>query len=293
MTGYAVFMVIETFFPPPTIEDQKIREWIKMIPLDKDASIWPDPPTLQEGHSVPTSSGNTDPASIYVPLRSYGAIRPTGDLIDLESGRRTERSVFSHPSIDISQRELDLLSSVPTRYLGQSTSAESVDTDATLVPSGTSIGDILANLLATRPKQPKYLKLTVLATLLLWALVFARPLPDQTSLSAPLMEHTPLSVACIIPQPEATSADLIYLSQTVSGRVKLIIWPDDLLVGTEWQRDVLVEEVHQAIGVQYGVWTLISALVKDTGVKERILVGVDGGVKAGQGGTDWTVWLPP
>jgi hypothetical protein len=86
---------------------------------------------------------------------------------------------------------------------------------------------------------------------------------------------------------------LIYLSQTVSGRVKLIIWPDDLVVNTEWQRDVLVEEVHQAIGIQYGVFTLISVLVQETGVKERILVGAEGGVRPGEGGTDWTVYLPP
>jgi hypothetical protein len=106
-------------------------------------------------------------------------------------------------------------------------------------------------------------------------------------------DHTPLSVACIIPPTEYTAADLVYLSQTVSGRVKLIIWPDDLLVNTEWQRDVLVEEVHQAIGIQYGVFTLISVLVEETEVKERILVGPEGGVRPGEGGTDWTVYLPP
>jgi hypothetical protein len=64
-------------------------------------------------------------------------------------------------------------------------------------------------------------------------------------------------------------------------------------VQTEWQRDVLVEEVHQAIGIQYGVWTLISVLVNETGVKERILVGSEGGIRPGEGGTDWTVYLPP
>jgi hypothetical protein len=158
----------------------------------------------------------------------------------------------------------------------------------------TSIGnELLASLLATRPKEPKYLKFFVLAITLLWAFIFIQPLPAQLSLSAPLVDHTPLSASCIISPTEYTSADLIYLSQTVSGRVKLIIWPDDLVVNTEWQRDVLVEEVHQAIGIQYGVFTLISVLVQETGVKERILVGAEGGVRPGEGGTDWTVYLPP
>jgi len=102
------------------------------------------------------------------------------------------------------------------------------------------------------------------------------------------MEHTPLSVACIIPPANYTSSDLIHLSQTVSGRVKLVVWPE-IVVGTEWNRDVLVEEIHQAIGVQYGVFTLISVFVNEIGVKEQILVGSDGGVRAGQGGMDWTV----
>jgi len=73
----------------------------------------------------------------------------------------------------------------------------------------------------------------------------------------------------------------------------LVIWPDDLVVNTEWQRYVLVEDVHQAIGIQYGVWTLISVLVNDSGVKERILVGPEGGVRPAEGGTDWTVYIPP
>ena len=73
----------------------------------------------------------------------------------------------------------------------------------------------------------------------------------------------------------------------------MIIWPDDLTVQTEWQRDVLVEDVHQAIGIQYGVFTLISVSVEETGVKERISVGPEGGVRPGDGGTDWTVYLPP
>jgi hypothetical protein len=51
--------------------------------------------------------------------------------------------------------------------------------------------------------------------------------------------------------------------------------------------------VHQAIGIQYGVFTLISVLVEETEVKERILVGPEGGVRPGEGGTDWTVYLPP
>jgi hypothetical protein len=177
-------------------------------------------------------------------------------------------------------------------------SAESVDTDATLVSSDptttTSIGnELLASLLATRPKEPKYLKFFILAITLLWAFIFIQPLPAQSSLSAPLVDHTPLSVACIIPPAEYTSSDLVYLSQTVSGRVELIIWPDNLVVNTEWQRDVLVEDVHQAIGIQYGVFTLISVLVEETGVKERILIGAEGGVRPGEGGTDWTVYLPP
>jgi hypothetical protein len=100
---------------------------------------------------------------------------------------------------------------------------------------------------------------------------------------------------------DAQLADMIYLSQTVSGRVKLIVWPEEsIVVESEFGRDVAVEEVRLAIGVQYGVWTLMSVKVQETGKRERILVGVDGPVEAGvsgdeveQGGTDWTVLLPP
>jgi hypothetical protein len=316
-------MAIAVFFPPPSEDDRKFSEWIKMIPLDKDAviiqSLWSgsatspfeDPKSrsantrsLQSPHGASTSlplSGSlpvqrespTERMSMTLGStssgpRSYGTIRSPDDLMDLESGRSRAYSVFSYPSISA------LAPSTQTR------SAGSVDTDMTLVSSdpttttAISIGnELLASLLATRPKEPKYLKLFILVIALLWAFIFVQPLPAQLSLSAPLFVHTPLSVACIIPPTEYTAADLVYLSQTVSGRVKLIIWPDDLLVNTEWQRDVLVEEVHQAIGIQYGVFTLISVLVEETEVKERILVGPEGGVRPGEGGTDWTVYLPP
>jgi hypothetical protein len=315
-------MVIEMFFPPPSEDDRKFSEWIKMIPLDKDAviiqSLWSgSAPTSLEDHSLssrsrltqspddvassepllgslsviresPTERMSTILGSTWSGPRSYGAIRSPDDLIDFESGRSRQYSVFSYPSISA------VAPSTETR------SAGSVDTDVTLVSSdpatttSTSVGnELLASLLATRPKEPKYLKFFILAIALLWAYIFIQPLPDQVSLSAPLIDHTPLSVACIIPPIEYSSADMIYLSQTVSGRVKMIIWPDDLTVQTEWQRDVLVEDVHQAIGVQYGVWTLISVLVEETGVKERILVGAEGGIRPGEGGTDWTVYLPP
>ena len=295
-----------------------------MIPLDKDAvilqSIWSGSTPISTGdhepHSALTRSTQStdDTALTSGPLlgsrwlkresptqwknmrigstpsgpTSHGTIRSPDDLIDLESARSRTYSVFSYPSISA------LASSTETR------SAGSVDTDVTLVSSDptttttSSIGnELLASLLATRPKEPKYLKFFILAITLLWAFIFVQPPPDQLSLSAPLMSHTPLSVACIIPPSKCTSADLVYLSQTVSGRVKSIIWPDDLLVNTEWQRDVLVEDVHQAIGIQYGVFTLISVLVEEAGVKERILVGPEGGVRPGDGGTDWTVYLPP
>ena len=315
-------MVNEVFFPPPSEDDRKFSEWIKMIPLDKDAVIiqsWSDSAPIsfedrthstrtrwtQSSDGVSTSEPLLGPLSLIresptermaIILGStssnptYGAIRSPDDLIDLESGHSRTYSVFSYPSI--SARDHPLASSTETR------SAGSVDTDVTLVSSDrtttTSIGnDLLASLLATRPKEPKHLKFFVPAITLLWAILFIQPLPDQVSLSALLIDHTPLSVACIIPPSKYSSADLVYLSQTVSGRVKLIIWPDDLVANTEWQRNVLVEDVHQAIGVQYGVWTLISVLVGETGVKERMLVGPEGGVRPGEGGTDWTVYLPP
>jgi hypothetical protein len=315
-------MVIEVFFPPPSEDDRKFSEWIKMIPLDKDAvilrSLWSgSDPTSTEDHphsTITRSIQSPDGVSSSEPLlgslsikrepptermslrtgsissgpRSYGTVRSAGDLIDLESGHSRTYSVFSFPSISA------LAPSTQTR------SAGSVDTDMTLVSSdpttttAISIGnELLASLLATRPKEPRYLKLFILVIALLWAFIFVKPLPAQLSLSAPLVDHTPLSVACIIPPAEYTSADLVYLSQTVSGRVKLIIWPDDWVVNTGWQRDVLVEEVHQAIGIQYGVSTLISVLVQETRVKERILIGPEGGVRPGEGGTDWTVYLPP
>lgn len=279
-----------------------------MIPIDKDASIIGSIRSGPRGidldlaheHAHPNSGSRyasisggamlSESTLVSIPSRSYGVIRPVNDLIDLESGRTC--SVFSFPSIPTPDQNTTSLQFTETN--SNPGSAGSADTDVTLVPSSDSIGDaLLASLLSIRPKQPKYLKSTVLAITLLWAIIFAQSLPDHLSLSAPLVGHTPLSVACIIPPIHYTSADLVYLSQTVSGRVKLVVWPDDLIVDTEWQRDVLVEQVHQAIGVQYGVFTLISVHVEETGVKERILVGVDGGIRPGDGGTDWTVYLPP
>jgi len=304
-TAYAIFMVIEVFFPSPSLsrsaEDGRLWEWIKMQPLDKDPSvlesIWSDTSTIHDVQSPPRSSFSYAASvsersrldSQAEPSISYGTLTSRNDLIDLESGRIRTYSVFSLPSVP-NLGEDTISTSLPHQA---SSTADSTDTDATLVPSETTIGDaLLASILATRLKQPKYLTHICLALLFIWAIILCQPLPEQASLSAPLMEHTPLSVACIIPPANYTSSNLIHLSQTVSGRVKLIVWPE-IVVGTEWNRDVLVEEIHQAIGVQYGVFTLISVFVDEIGVKEQILVGSDGGVRAGQGGMDWTALLPP
>jgi len=263
-----------------------------MVPLDEDASVLDDSvETIPQDHpesplytSERTSLIVSPP--IFASTGSYGTTLPSGDdLIDLESGR--SYSVFSLPSISAHRIARSTL------HPESGCAASSIDSDETLVPSEISADDLLAELLSTRPKSPRYLKHTILIIMLFWTIIFVLPLPEQVSLSAPLTDHTPLSVACVIPPTEYTSADLVYLSQTVSGRVKLVIWPDDLVVNTEWQRYVLVEDVHQAIGIQYGVWTLISVLVNDSGVKERILVGPEGGVRPAEGGTDWTVYIPP
>jgi hypothetical protein len=241
----------------------------------------------------------------YTISNTYGTLRQADDLIDLESGR-TMTSNFSFPSY---RRSGQYRSEIPPDPLNLprsptgSTESDS-DSDSTAVASSsdTSIGaTLLRNLLTSRPSHPRYLRYTVIAIMLLWSLIFTQSLPDHLSLSAPLMEHTPLAVACIIPPVDAQLADMIYLSQTVSGRVKLIVWPEEsIVVESEFGRDVAVEEVRLAIGVQYGVWTLMSVKVQETGKRERILVGVDGPVEAGvsgdeveQGGTDWTVLLPP
>ena len=298
-------MVIEVFFPSPSptrsAEDGRLWEWIRMQPLDKDPSvlesIWSDTSTIYYGQysrhsSFSYAASVSERSRLYSqaePSMSHGTSTSRNDLIDLESGRIRTYSVFSLPSVP-NLGEDTISTSLPHQA---SSTADSTDTDATLVPSETTIGDaLLASILATRLKQPKYLTHICLALLFIWAIILCQPLPEQASLSAPLMEHTPLSVACIIPPANYTSSNLIHLSQTVSGRVKLIVWPE-IVVGTEWNRDVLVEEIHQAIGVQYGVFTLISVFVDEIGVKEQILIGSDGGVRAGQGGRDWTVSLPP
>jgi len=284
-------MVFEVFFPAPTARDKELWELVEMIPLDKDASVLDDSvETISENHPASPSYTSETTSLIELPPGSdstgpYGTTQRFGDdLIDLESGR--SYSVFSFPSIAVRR--------IPsTLHPEFGCAASSIDSDETLVPSEISVDDLLAELLTMRPKSSKYLKHTILILMFFWTFIFVLPLPEQVSLSAPLADHTPLSVACVIPPTEYTAADLIHLSQTVSGRVKSIVWPDDLVVQTEWQRDVLVEDVHQAVGIQYGVWTLISVLINETGVKERILAGPEGGVRPGEGGTDWTVYLPP
>lgn len=262
-------------------------------------------------HSDTGDSQNTritERTNVDLNSRSYGTIGPSHNLIDLESGRMN--SNFSFPSNRSGQyrSEVSPAALEPAGSISDSSTEStntSTDSEATIVASSvgdTSIGTtLLRNLLASRPSHPKHLKSAVIGIMLLWLLVFSRSLPDHLSLSAPLMDHTPLAVACIIPPVNASLADMVYLSQTVSGRVKLIVWPEDsVVVRSHMERDTVVEEVRLAIGVQYGVWTLMSVRVEETGQRERILVGVDGRVEAGssghdmeQGGTDWTVMLPP
>lgn len=357
-SAYLIFMIIEVFFPSPSLEDRKLWEWIKMQPIDKDAiaisqswgflastAIAPDrgvelPGTSTDWAAItdhtPTASSEDDGAyTVRHPndsdtsdsqntriteqtnlsqesemnSESYGSIRPAHNLIDLESGRMN--SNFSFPSnrsgqyrAEVSPAALEPVGSVSDSST-ESTNT-STDSEATVVASSVSdisIGTtLLRNLLTSRPSHPRHLKSTTIGIMLLWLLVFCQSLPDHLSLSAPLIEHTPIAVACIIPPVNTSLADMVYLSQTVSGRVKLIVWPEDsVVVESELERAAVIEEVRLAIGVQYGVWTLMSVRVEETGHRERILVGVDGRVEAGSSvvdverreGTDWTVLLPP
>jgi hypothetical protein len=58
-------------------------------------------------------------------------------------------------------------------------------------------------------------------------------------------------------------------------------------------RDIVVEQVRKAVGVQYGVWTLMNVYVQEQGSRETVLVGSDGVVETSGTGMDWTVWVPP
>jgi len=197
-TAYAIFMVIEVFYPSPSpspspslsrsAEDERLWEWIKMQPLDKDASvlesIWSDTSTIHDGGS-PIQSSFSYAASVSErsrldsqaePSMSYGTSTSRNDLIDLESGRLRTYSVFSLPSVP-SLGEDTISTSLPHQA---SPTAVSTDTDATLVPSETTIGDaLLASILATRPKQPRYLTHICLALLHIWVIILPTHFPPR------------------------------------------------------------------------------------------------------------------
>lgn len=218
-SAYLIFMIIEVFFPSPSLEDRKLWEWIKMQPIDKDAiaisqswgslastaialdravelpgtstdwaAVTDHTPTASSGDSSgytvrhPFHSDNgdsqntriTERTNVDLNSRSYGTIRPSHNLIDLESGRMN--SNFSFPSnhsgqyrAEVSPAALEPVESVSNTST-ESTNT-STDTEATIVASSvsdTSIGAILLrNLLTSRPSHPRHLKSTIIGIMLL------------------------------------------------------------------------------------------------------------------------------
>jgi hypothetical protein len=72
--------------------------------------------------------------------------------------------------------------------------------------------DFLATLFPAGTLGHAHLLATIVAMLSVWGLIMLVTVPGHLSLSAPLSHHTPLPVACIIPSPAPTIADLVYLS---------------------------------------------------------------------------------
>jgi hypothetical protein len=154
--------------------------------------------------------------------------------------------------------------------------------------------DLLATLFPAGALGHAHLLVTILAMLLIWGWIMLVPLPGHLSLSAPLAHRTPLPVACIIPPPAPTIADLVYLSQTVGGRVKVIIWPEDaLFVEDEGEAEQAIDWVHSAVWEQYGVWTLMSLIIGEKGEREKVLVGPSEWGASGSRPTQWDISLPP
>jgi hypothetical protein len=84
ITGYAIFLVIEVFFPSPSpspsttssslVEDRRLWEWIKMQPLDKDASVlestWSDTTTITSTSTSTIHEVSHRPDSaLFMPLQ--------------------------------------------------------------------------------------------------------------------------------------------------------------------------------------------------------------------------------
>jgi hypothetical protein len=113
---------------------------------------------------------------------------------------------------------------------------------------------------------------------------FFAPTSHPSSLSHPLTEQTPVSLACILPKHPATLNSLVQESTRLASQAKVLVWPETALqLSTVSERDDVLRQVEE-LAKKQGVWIaagLSSLKDVDDGARVRrknevVFVGPDG-----------------
>jgi hypothetical protein len=202
----------------PLIDLDSGRAYLQVIPPAARATSISDQMSITSTSSAPTSE------ILLTPTMTWRTLSPIEEDIVTETAPSTYGS-------------LETTSNLGSTHAGVG-APQSSRPGTIVLPTLFHYGNLTRN----------HLVYTILVMVAIWAAVLSIPLPDHLSLSAPLAQHTPLPVACIIPPVHPIMDDLVYLSQTVSGRVKLIVWPEDaLMVQDEMEAEEAIDQVRSLI----------------------------------------------
>lgn len=327
-SAYMVFLCIDFRFEQTT-ESEERWEWYSLLGLSRPVryevkqplSVPSSPPDSTSGskHTVQLSasdsrsppSGQSESRSTPSEqdgLRSDRDVRPTygtfsslrvsTNLIDLESARSSRHS---------EPRSTDEPSCGPAVAMGSPSSDES-NTGMSITSPQNSEDDTDELSRDQDDTDEVEIGVTAILVLVIWAILLCLPQPSGLSLSAPLPAQTPFSVACVLPPTPYTLDKLVYHSQTVSARSKLLVWPKGALrLADDQAKDVAVGWVHEMVTAQYGVWVVVSLEIGHGAAEEQMIVvghegvvgsppGQRGEMRAGLGRNQqnqWTLQLPP
>lgn len=205
------------------------------------------------------------------------------DLIDLESGRSSAtliqpRATTTYDGEFRTASELITPCSslmFETATISSTTSHPISDTD----PSP----DVVNNssdwtIKPYQNKQDRSLKLMSMVLLVIWAILLVLPPHSSISLSASISTQTPLSVACVLPPGNITLEKMVYHSQIVAGRSKLLIWPQNALdIASVEDRAGVIDLVQREVTGRYGVWVSMGiSHQSDTSRNDRVMIAPEG-----------------
>lgn len=247
---------------------------------------------------------------------AYGSFdtsaRSGHDLIDLESSRsRVQSTPIAEPPGKYHYETVsELISPCPSISIGTDTERGSEVERETLKTPSTSLYDVTETTTHRSPTaRNRHRDLGILSVILvlIWTALLYAPLPSSLSLSAPLSQQTPLPIACVLPPGPLTLDRLVYHSQMVAGRSKLLVWPPtDLGIKDDDNLDMVVEYVRKEVTGRYGVWVLMYSVSQSWGSR-MVMIGPEGQIRGPASNTvepidgreyemeptSWTLKLPP